>query len=461
MSEIEARADGAATEQVSAEGIQYGPKKLNLWMEPGVSRLNVNTLLFGSFFGIAMMSFVNTCQAYLFEEVLLIPQSEQGVVAGNMTFISELVVIASIGLIGATSDKIGRKPLWVAAFVIFAIGYFLYPLAESIDELTWYRAFFAIGLACNTAMLPSVANDYPRENSRGKMIAVCFTLNGLGFILVMAPIQQLLGVYKEFTGNDPALTAQYWIWTASAICMFVAAGLAYGLKSGTPEQLEKRDGFLTTLKIGLREGKRLRVALAYTAAVVARGDMAVLSTFFVLWLTQTGVNAGVDTATAAATGLKFYILIQVFALCWLPVLGLILDRIDRVAGLALAMVLAGLGYFSLYMLEDPLGPMMWVCAVLVGMGEMSANLASLTLIGSEAPKKGRGAVIGLFSLCGAIGILLVAKVGGTLSATFGPVAPFVLVASANIVILVLCILVLKFGPKQDPAASGPVDIAAH
>ena len=107
------------TTESTEQGIQFGPKKLNLIMEPGVSRLNVKTLLFGSFFGIAMMSFVNTCQAYLFEEVLLIPQSEQGVVAGNMTFISEIVVIASIGLIGAMSDKIGRKPLWVGAFVVF------------------------------------------------------------------------------------------------------------------------------------------------------------------------------------------------------------------------------------------------------------------------------------------------------------------------------------------------------
>ena len=101
-----------------------------------------------------------------------------------------------------------------------------------------------------------------------------------------------------------------------------------------------------------------------------------------------------------------------------------------------------------------------VCAVLVGMGEMSANLASLTLIGSEAPVKGRGAVIGLFSLFGAIGILLVAKVGGTLSASFGPVAPFVLVAGANVVILVLCLVVLKMAPK--PAEAGEkVEIAAH
>lgn len=437
----------SSAQEVSEErGIQFGPRKLNLHMVPGVSRLNVYTLLFGSFFGIAMMSFINTCQAYLFEEVLLIPQSEQGVVAGNMTFVSEIVVICTIGLIGAMSDKVGRKPLWVAAFIFLASGYFLYPLAQNVDQLTLFRMLFAVGLACNTAMLPSVANDYPVEESRGKMIAVCFTLNGLGFILVMTPIQQLLGVFVEITDGDVVTTARYWIWTAAAICLFVAAGLAFGLKSGAPAQLEKRDSILATMKIGLREGKRIRVALAYTAAIVARGDMAVLSTFFVLWLTQAGVNAGMTTADAAQRGLLFYILIQVFALCWLPILGLILDRLDRVLGLAFAMLLAGGGYLSLYLLNDPLGPMMWVCAVLVGMGEMSANLASLTLIGSVAPVKGRGAVIGLFSLCGAVGILMVAKIGGSLSTVYGSIAPFMLVGAANFVVLVLALLVWKFGP---------------
>jgi MFS family permease len=155
-----------------------------------------------------------------------------------------------------------------------------------------------------------------------------------------------------------------------------------------------------------------------------------------------------DTTAASSLGLKFYILIQVFALCWLPVMGFLLDRIDRVAGLALAMALAGGGYFSLFLIDDPLGPKMYFVAILVGMGEMSANLASLTLIGSEAPEKGRGAVIGLFSLCGAIGILMIAKFGGILSGMFGSIAPFMLVAAANVVVLVLCFWVLAITRKQ-------------
>jgi len=425
-------------------GISFGPRRLNLQMSPGVSRLNVYTLLFGSFFGIVMMSFVNASQPYLFTEVLHIPAAEQGPLAGHLTFVAEIVVILTIGLIGALSDKIGRKPLWVAAFLLLGTGYLLYPLARDADQLVMFRVFLALGLACNTAMLPSVANDYPVEASRGKMLAVCFLLNGLGLILILTPLRLLLGFYDGLTGGEAEITARYWLWTAAGICLLVSTVLLIGLKSGAPEQLQPREPMLATLRIGFRAAKNVRVALAYVAAVVARGDMAVLSTFFVLWLTQQGIAAGMSTSDASTVALKFYIMIQVFALCWLPVLGFVLDRIDRVAGLAFAMVLGASGYFSLFFLDNPLGPQMYLAALLVGMGEISANLASLTLIGSEAPVKGRGAVIGLFSLCGAIGILLVAKVGGTLSGLYGPVAPFVLVASANVVVLVLAVLVLVF-----------------
>lgn len=436
--------------ETPAGSTPFGPRRMNLWIAPGVSRLNMYTLLFGSFFGIAMMGFINASQPFLFTEVLNVPLDEQGPLAGNLTFVSELVVILVIGLIGALSDKIGRKPIWVFAFLLFGLGYFLYPLARSVEQLTMIRVVFALGLAANTAMLPSVANDYPLEPSRGKMLSVCFLLNGLGFIVLLTPLRLLLPFISELTDGDPLLTARYWIWTAAGICLFVSTGLLIGLKPGAPGQLTKREGMLSTLRVGVRAAKRIRVALAYTAAVVARGDMAVLSTFFVLWLTQEGLAVGMDTSAASTLALKFYILIQVFALCWLPFMGFLLDRVDRVAGLALAMLLAGGGYFSLFLIDDPLGPQIYLSAVLVGMGEISANLASLTLIGAEAPERGRGAVIGLFSFCGAIGILIVAKVGGILSGMFGPVAPFLLVAAANTIVLVLALLVLTLARK--PAA---------
>ena len=226
--------------------------------------------------------------------------------------------------------------------------------------------------------------------------------------------------------------------------------LLAGLKPGAPEQLQKREPFLATVTIGIKAARQPRIALAYLAAVVSRGDLAVLSTFFTLWLTQVGTSVGLTTGEASVQAIKFYILIQVFALLWLPVMGWLLDRIDRVAGLAIAMVLAGGGYFSLSLVDDPLGGQMYIAAALVGMGEMSANISALTLIGSEAPVKGRGAVIGLFSLFGAIGILLVAKIGGYLFDA-NPLGPFLLVAGANIVVLVIALAMLAARRKKSAA----------
>jgi MFS family permease len=443
----------------AASGRPLGPAFLRLQVAEGVSAGNFGALLFGSFFGIAMMGFINASQPYLFTEVLGVPAAEQGPLAGNLTFIAELVVLFAVGIIGALSDKVGRRPLWAGAFLVLAAGYALYPLATTVGELTAYRVVFALGLAANTAMLPAVANDHAVDASRGRVIAICFLLNGLGFILLLTPLRMLLPVFTALTGGDAVLAARYWLWTAAGACLLVSAVLQLGLRPGAPAQFAAREPWLVALRVGLAAGRDLRVAFAYLSATVARGDMSVLSTFFVLYLTQAGLDAGLDTGAASGNALKFYILIQVFALAWLPVMGRILDRVDRVIGVALALLLATVGYASLYLIGDPLGPRMWLAAVLIGMGEISANLATLTLVGAVAPVKGRGAVIGLFSLSGALGILLVAKVGGTLSGLSGGIAPFVLVAGANFTVMLLALLVWGLTRRAPvpgrPAVAGP------
>ena len=218
---------------------------------------------------------------------------------------------------------------------------------------------------------------------------------------------------------------------------------------------------LSTLKVGLAAARNPRIALSYGAALVSRGDLAVLSTFFTTWLFLEGTQRGMSTTEAMAAGLKFYVIIQAAALPCAVVMGFVLDKIDRVFGLAIAMVLASIGYLSLAFVGDPLGDQMYYAAVLIGLGEITANLSAISLVGKEAPVKGRGAVIGMFSLFGALGILLVAKAGGELFDNVARVGPFILVGVANVVIFVWALLVLRFAPKNyvypEPAeaATGP------
>ncbi|MGI9308513.1 MAG: MFS transporter, partial [Gammaproteobacteria bacterium] len=327
--------------------------------------------------------------------------------------------------------------------------------ANELTELTIYRLIFAVGAASASAMLAAVANDYPTEASRAKTIALCMVFNAIGMVVITAWVKSM-PEWFEGLGFSAKGAVTYTRWWVAGFCFLVAIVVGVGLKKGAPAQVEKREGTLATIKVGFAAARKPRIALSYAAAFVSRGDLAVLSTFFTIWLFMEGTSRGMSTTEAMDKGLFFYIVIQASALVAAGFMGFLLDRIDRVWGLVIAMVFAGTGYLSLAFVNDPLGTQMYYSAILVGIGEIAANLSSLSLVGKEAPVKGRGAVIGMFSLFGAFGILVVAKVGGWLFDEWSSVGPFVLVGIANFVVMLLALLVLAFDRQKDEVVAGGV-----
>jgi MFS family permease len=75
---------------------------------------------------------------------------------------------------------VGRRPIYAFGFVIMAFAYFLYPLATAPGDLYLYRAVFAVGAACVASMLAAIIADYAMETSRGRLVGICFFLNGIG-----------------------------------------------------------------------------------------------------------------------------------------------------------------------------------------------------------------------------------------------------------------------------------------
>jgi MFS family permease len=412
-------------------GIRIGP----LQMRVGVTHKHVLTLFFVSFFGIAMMNSVGIMQAFLFNEILKIPLDEQGSLTGTLLVVQELVVILLVGVAGALSDRVGRPPVFAAGFLLLALGYCLYPLASGDLatvkwELVFFRLFIASGVACINVMLSSVANDYPVDKTRAKMIAGVFIFNGVGIASLPRLVGGLPQMFIEM-GIDPLWAGRYTYWVLTATCVMLALILLWGLKPGSMTQSAKREPLLATLKVGLAAGRSPRVALGYAAAFVSRADLAVVSQFLTLWLVREGMAQGLTPAEATVKATLFYIVIQAFALPWAVVFGVLLDRIDRLKGLMIGMAVAFVGYASLGFLENPLSFQMYIAAAFVGAGEMSANISATSLIGKEAPDRGRGAVLGLFSLSGALGIMVVGLIGGWLFDNWKPVGPFLYMAGSN------------------------------
>jgi MFS family permease len=429
----------------SSDGVSPPLKLGPLVMLPGVTGKHVSTLFFVSFFSIAMMNAVGIMQAYLFNEMLHIPANEQGRLIGLLLIEQEIVVVLLVGLAGALSDRIGRPPVFATGFILLAIGYCLYPLASGegnalVLELVLFRLFLASGVACVNVMMAAVANDYTIDATRAKTIAAVFIFNGVG----IGTLPRLFGgLPQRFieAGFDPVLAGRLTYWCLTALCLVLALVLLWGLKPGPPVRSEKREPMLATLRVGLAAGRQPRIALGYAAGFVSRADLAVVSQFLVTWLVIEGKRQGLTTAEAMTKATIFYVVIQLFALPWAVIFGIILDKIDRLLGLALGMTVAFVGYASLGLLDDPLGPQMYIAAAFVGAGEMGANISATSLIGKEAPERGRGAVLGLFSLFGAIGIGVAGLVGGWLFDNWSPVGPFIYMAASNAVMFALALIV--------------------
>ena len=435
--------DETSKNNIEEMGLKLGP----ILFMPDIERRHMFTLFFGAFFGIASMAFVNILGPLMFS-ILEVPQNETGALAGTLTAVQEIVVVFVIGAFGALSDKVGRRLIYSMGFFLLGIGYFLYPLASTTDELIAFRVFVALGCAANTVMLPTVANDYVHESTRGKLIATTSILNGLGLVLIIGTFRNMPEFFGDL-GYDNILSGRYTAWIAAVMCLIVASILFTNLKKGAPAQASKREPYLATLKVAFQAARNPRIALAYTAGVVSRGDLSVVSTFFSLWLFNEASSQGLSQGEAFKLSTGFYVMVQGFAIPGAVLINFFIDKVDRVVALAIAMFIAACGYLYLGFIDDIFSNKMYFGAALLGLGEIFANISAISLIGSAAPVKGRGAVIGGFSFFGAIGILMVAIIGGYLFDNVGPTAPFTLVGFANVSLFIIALFLLFFERKKN------------
>jgi MFS family permease len=437
------------TERVNVDpsGIKFGPVSL----VPGISRGNAWSLMGGAFTTIGLLTFVAVATPYVLTVNLGVPESEQGTITGDLVFWAEITQILIFGLVGVAADRFGRNWLYSMGMLAMGASYVFYPFADSIGELTIARVIYAIGLGISTGMLATVVADYPQNDSRGKMLALVGFLNGLGVILVVALLGNLPEVLVA-AGHSAISAGRYTHAIAVGGCAITALVVGFGLKKGTPVNREERLPVMELFRSGLQEGRNPRIALAYASAFVSRGDLVILGTFAILWGKTVGISQGMEPAEAIAKGTLVFVTAQASALLWIPILGFLLDRLNRVTGLVICMSLATAGYLATMFVDDPTARDAIPVFVLLGIGQISAFLGSATLIGQEAPQSKRGSVVGVFNSSGAIGILIASVIGGRLFDSVSPAAPFILVGVFNGMVLLAAIVVRIKSPG--PLKSG-------
>jgi MFS family permease len=417
--------------------VKLGP----IWLSPGVTRRNALTYFYAAFFTIGMVAFLSFMQPYLLTANLGIPAGEQGRATSILALPYELAFMIMVGPLGALADRIGRRPIYVAGFLWVGVVLALLPLAENLLQLGLLRAFYGVGSACITSMMATVLADYPQERSRGMMLAGSGICNGFGAVMMVGLLSQLPRLFSSM-GYDDLMSGRLTYWCGALMAIITAVIISRGLKAGKPGKPQARQPLRQLVAKGAAEAwNNPRVGVACAEAFIARGDLVVVSTFLSLWAKDAGLLAGLTLQGAVAKAGMLAVTVSVAQLLFSPVVGFVLDRVDRLTGMSIALGIAGVAYLWVGFSPDPLALIFIPAALMLGMGESAAILSGAAVIGQEANEDIRGSVLGLFNFCGSVGTLIIAVICGFLFDAWMPGAPFVFVGCINLFILVVAIRV--------------------
>lgn len=409
----------------------------------GYSVWNARSYLLAAMITVGMLAFISFIQPYLLNANLNVPSDEQGRVLGLLGFSNELLSLLLVAPIGALSDKIGRRPVYTLGFLWLAAGFFLYPLARTVPQLLACSLFFAVGVAAVGCMMATVLADTPKEESRGLFVGITGFCQGLGATLAVL----VLGKFPQHLsagGMDASTAGQVTLGLAATLCLLSALVCWVGLRRGTPSEIGEREPLTILLRSGLSAARaNPRIWFAYLLQFVSFADRIVIGTFFSARLQQTAIANGQTVGEAVSAATRPFVIANVSALVFAVFFGLLLDRVNRITAGVIAMLIAGIGYLAGGFVGDPSSQWIVPVAIMLGMGQICAIIASQTVLGQEAPRDVRGAVFGLAGIFASFGILFTTAMGGWLYDLIDRSAPFFLIGTVNLGVMIFGLMLLR------------------
>lgn len=416
---------------------------IGIALNTGTVTHNMLTFYLCCYAAIMLATFVPQTQPFLLGEVLKLDPSSQGVVSGNLNFWGEIVIILTVGFWGSMSDRVGRRLVTAVGFVLTASGIVLYGVARDVNDLLLARVVYSAGIASISTMMITLMADYVANASRGKATGLLGIMNGLGAMTAALFLLKLPAMFKD-GGMDAESAAFATYTTMGGVTATIAVLMFIGLRKGVTNKDAKRVPILRQLQEGMQEARRPVIALAYAASFVARGNLAVVGTFFTLWATIYGTTVlDMTAADALAKGGSVVAISYGASLLSAPIFGILADRINRIAALAITLTISAVGYSSTYFIEDPFSVGSIISLIFIGMAEVGCIITSGVLIAEHAPDRLRGSVVGVFTLTGAIGILIASVVGGYLFDHWLKSGPFVFFGLISFVVLMWALVVWR------------------
>jgi MFS family permease len=444
----------AETQEISGSGRKFA----GIEVPSDLTRTNFFFLYFNTMLMGVLMAVLAILQPAFLKDIIKVSPDFFGSINGLLMNINEIATLALVGLVGALSDRTGRKILAFLAFIVLGIFFYLLGQSNGIASLLQVpvdfsakicallsfapsraaefaeyspgllityviRLVIGIGLVLGYPQFITMVADYTYEKDRGKGMGLNGLMMGVASLLVfaiLAPILKQIGV--------------------AALFVIVAVGSLFGavstgvfLKERLPETKNQKKGVKEIIGI-VRASLPLKAS--YICTLITRADIVVLAAFVVSWAVKVGENYGLNSEAATQRIAIPMIVMSLASFISFPVAGILLDKWGRVPTIILALLSGSAGMMLLSVAPSPFHGIVFVALIFSSFGMAGAITGANTLATDASPKDVVGAVLGGLNTMQPIGILFFVGLGGYLFDVFGPGWAF---AVKGIASLILCV----------------------
>lgn len=465
----------------SAEKVK---KFAGIAVPPELSRVNFFFLFFNTFIMGMFMVVPAVIQPAFMKDIIQISQDFAGSVNSFLQNMSQIATLAFVAIIGALSDKTGRKILIFISFIFVGISFYLFEISNSIAQtlgvsadtaapicaalsfmpgraaefapfapglLVSYimRFLFGVGLILGYPQFITMVGDYASDKDRGKGMA----LNGMamGFAAIM-----VFGVFGSIVKKSGVIAGI----NSSLVLAAVGAVLTLiFVKDRMPEKPKEKQKFRDIIPL-VKQSKALQAS--YMCSLITRADIIVLGTYLVAWgvkaAGEMGLESGVGTLKAT-----FPLITQgVVSLFAFPIVGVLIDKWGRMPAIILTVVIGGIGMSLFILAPTPFSPLAYIGASLIGIGMAGSIAGANTLAIDASPITMMGAIMGGVNTMQPIGVLFFLGVGGYLFDKVSPGSAFLLKGVASLILAVWLFTIKNAVTKEiSPAFSMEWEEAAR
>lgn len=405
-------------------------------LKKGASLLNLSSFYLVQFSYVCFFSFMDIMQPHLIDQneniIKGITPDEEDQVNTDLVFYDNLYLIGFIYIFGAFHDVLGRKFICSIGFLLIALALFLYPYAGVVyPNLLLFRLIFSNGI-CAVVTQPLLA-DYVKHTSKGFCGGISALLSGLGALFAVFGLMKL-SMFMSYQ-SIYAVTACFSLFV-SVFCMFGVKNMNYtNLNSTQAKDCKTRClSIFQKMKIGIKElTSNTKLIFGVITNVQARFNSTIVTIILSLWVRKfyedkkvaydrTMMISGIGSTIGMVSAIIF---------------GFLYEKAKIKVLLTINNLCIVVGYSTLLFWNDAKNSLIIISFLFSYFGFYGLTTVGFVIISKNVGCEARGAVMGLNSLFGALGIVIMMKVGGLLFNKLSINTPFMISAGVSLLVLIL------------------------